>query len=133
MELGLLENAADSLRNGIGFYKRYIRVNNPYETGYSFLKSAVIFIHHASELILKRVLSDINELLIVSNIQGEDFLEFYKNILDNRNENERFTKTPIFYFLSGESDIKTIEYFNMIDKFGHICGLNKEEKNSLLY
>lgn len=131
MQFDLLNNAVDSLKSGIGFYKKYINVKDHYESGFGYLKSTVIYLHHATELIIKRLLSEINELLIISDINEKGFLELYTEIISLREIYNR-KKRPIYYYLSGERNIHTINYSSAVDKYCQLNKLKYEDRNYLI-
>jgi len=125
LEYNLLSNAANSLRIGLTFYRKYINLQDQYFCDEGNLKMTVICVHHAAELLLKRFLSDINELLIISDFKEKGFFEFYGRII---RESENGTKkVPLFHFMNGDSDFHTIKYFELINRYQAIYNMNTED------
>lgn len=80
MLLHLLENAESSLLIGLDFYQKYLDEDLSHEEieYYGNLKYAIIGIHNAAELFIKKLLSQVDDLLIydVETIDNPDVLKY---------------------------------------------------------
>ncbi|RKD32286.1 hypothetical protein BET03_02955 [Thermohalobacter berrensis] len=126
MEFELLQNGIDSLNTGVAFYEKYIFYDDNYEFQRdSYLKLSVISIQNAIEILGKKVLCDINELLIYKDI-SEPLLD----LLKGRIENEFYV--PIHEALVvSEADVFTISYKECITRLKHLFNISKKDYEDL--
>ena len=129
MEYELLSNAVNSLRIGLSFYRKYINLENHYCGDQGNLKMTIICIQHATELFLKRLLSDVNELLIIEDFKKDSFLKLYAGIIDYREKYK--TKVPLFHYLNGEHIIHTIKYEDLIERCTTIYNFDVQSQGFL--
>ncbi|RAZ66956.1 hypothetical protein [Planococcus maitriensis] len=127
MEFHLLENGINSLKIGINFYNKfqdyyYDTDTSAYEFDEnSYLKLALLNIHHSVEILTKKTLSDVNELLIYSDISSKSNLLEYINF-----ENE--IVVPLYEALTvADAQVYTIDYSESIKRLKVIFGGMKEE------
>ncbi|MEI2437860.1 hypothetical protein [Priestia megaterium] len=131
MKLHLMENGIDSLKFGIDFYQKYLRLPNKYhDENPGYLKMAVISIHNAIELFSKQLLIDVNEVLIYKNLDSNVLL---KVLAEQRNEREEGLKdTPIDWSLvTMNADVHTIDYNVCITRLKTIFELTKQQYHTL--
>lgn len=123
MHIELEENALDSLKYGLEYYEKFLNLVDKYRTDNpTYLKMALIMIHNSVELFIKKALSNINELLIYSDLSNEKFLEIYSRRIESDIE------ISLDEFMTGdEYSIHTVDYTTLIKRFKTICGLNSKE------
>ncbi len=130
MEFYLLENGINSLNLGVDFYNKFLDyyfddkeraiVDYEYDKN-SYLKLSVMCIHNSVEILSKKVLSDVNELLIYSDISHKsDLLDYIDSNRDNNNA------IPLHNSLiADDSRVHTIEYLESIKRLTKIFNLNE--------
>jgi len=114
MQLQLLDNGIDSLHQGVRFYKMYLTNGISDFEEHSCLKLAVICIHNAIEILSKKMLSDVNELLIYKEM-SETLLEFIGKQCKYFNETG-YQMELHDSLISGDADVFTIEYRECIKR-----------------
>jgi hypothetical protein len=129
MEFKLLENGIDSLEHALDFYERYLNYQDKFQYGHSELKMTIICLQNAVELLSKKALSKVDELLIYKEIKDEKILNLIKTIREERPQDS------LDEYLIGY-DVLTIEYnvllkrvknnFNLSnDKYQDLCDLGR--------
>ena len=118
MEFGLVENGLDSLKMGITFYDKYIKKltlqDTPEDTDFekdSYLKLAVICVQNSVEILSKKILSDINDLLIYTDID---------NIVEELSQKEDPEGNFHDYLIENDKHIETISYSLCIKRLGKL-------------
>lgn len=134
MEFYLLENGINSLRVGVDFYSKFLDFyfddtqdkaeNHDYDK-FSYLKLSVMCIHNSVEILSKKVLSDVNELLIYSDISSKSDLLDYIDI-------DKTKEVPLHSSLIAlESKVHTIEYLESLKRLAKIFNIKSEIIDSL--
>lgn len=119
MKLSLIDNALDSLHWSLKHFNNFLK-KDPYfenkDKSVSDLKQAIINLNSCIELLLKKLISDNNEVLIYDiEKSNTDILQFYKARLKN------LTQLPMYdYFVETKPEIRTITYSKCIDYFCEI-------------
>lgn len=126
MRFELLENGLDSLRFGLSFYERYLLIEDKYEDHPGYLKMAVMCIHNAVELFLKKMLANENELLIYKDMSDKNLL----NIIARRRHQKR--QLPLDYYLLGEISVMTVDYSELVRRAAIIWSLNDSDYEFLI-
>ena len=116
MLLHLGENAESSLMVGLEFYQRYLNedLSHTEVEYYGNLKYAIIGIHNAVELYIKKLLSEVNDLLIydVETIENPDILKYI-----GRKYKEK-DKIHLDYFMASYGDkFTTISFTKCLTRF----------------
>ncbi|WP_071396593.1 hypothetical protein [Bacillus tuaregi] len=126
MKLNLLENGIDSLKFGIEFYDKYLRINDKYDTytNPGYLKMAVICFHNCLELFSKKLLSNENELLIYKELTNTMLL----NLLKDKKSTDMSLED---YMIFDKFNILTIDYTECIKRVGIIFNLSKGQVQTL--
>lgn len=131
MNFRLLENGIDSLKFGLQFYYQYLKLEDKYnDENPGLLKMAVISIHNAVELLSKKLLTEVNEVLIYKNLDSEVLLE----VLGEEREAaiEGMGNIPLEWSLiSRNADIQTIDYSVCIKRLTTIFKLSDRQKYTL--
>lgn len=134
MIFSVTDNATDSLDYALDFYSKYIEGHKNWDIDdfdreyFSFLKLSVLFIHHTAELLMKKALSDINELLICENLSDNIILDIYAFKVKNN------SKTRVINHILGENcNIKTIDYKTLVNRFSRIFSLSEDLSVALNY
>lgn len=117
MLLHLLDNGLNSLEVGLDFYSKFLfedEIDMDLNTYYGSLKFAVIGIQNAVELIIKKLLSNINNLLIyeMNTIENPDVLKYMG---DKYRNNDKIHLDYFFAFY--EDKFSTISYSKCIERF----------------
>lgn len=128
MILHLLDNGLNSLNVGIKFYNKYLKDETMYydvsTNHFGDLKFSVIALHNAVELFSKKLLADVNELLI-----------FQKEILDEpfvlKALNNQNLKKLQYTLIHNDSNFKTIDYSLAIERVKVIFDLTAANKKTL--
>ncbi|USL28008.1 hypothetical protein [Priestia megaterium] len=134
MEFYLLENGINSLKVGVDFYSKFLDFyfddtqdkaeNHDYDK-FSYLKLSVMCIHNSVEILSKKVLSDVNELLIYSDISSKSDLLDYIDI-------DKTKEVPLHSSLIAlESKVHTIEYLESIKRLAKIFNIKSEIVDNL--
>ncbi|WP_182007275.1 hypothetical protein [Priestia aryabhattai] len=134
MEFYLLENGLDSLKIGVDFYNKFLDFyfdntqkdadNHEYDK-FSYLKLSVMCIHNSVEILSKKVLSDVNELLIYSDISAKSNL---LNFIDGDKGND----IPLHSSLIAlESKVHTIEYLESLKRLAKVFNIKNEIVDNL--
>lgn len=131
MHFRLLRNGIDSLQFGLNFYYQYLRLEDKYDDNNpGLLKMSVISIHNAIELLSKKLLSEVNEILIYKKLDSEILLEL---LGEQRNASTKgMTNIPLEWSLiSSNADIHTIDYNDCIKRMTTIFKLSDNQKQTL--
>ena len=115
MQLSLIENGLDSLRNGYEALNEYdkLLISNGDELKKSLLlKSAIIQTHHGIEILMKYILSNHSEFLIFSNLD-----ENVKNAYKQKHQN----KYNSIFEVSNIDKIHTVTYTEAFERLRYIC------------
>lgn len=126
MLLHLLENAENSLLVGLDFYSKYLNCNCDISLTehYGNLKFAIIGIHNSVELLIKKLLSQVDELLIYDD-ETIDNPEVLSYIGKTYNEKE---KIHLSYFMAHFSEkFKTISYSKCLIRFKACFNISENE------
>ena len=81
MNFNIIDNAVDSLNYALDYYTKYLDGHKNWNTDdfdmdyYSFLKMSLLLTHHATELLMKKVLLNVDELLIYDNLSDNKILD----------------------------------------------------------
>lgn len=126
MHFRLLENGLDSLRFGLQFYYKYIKLEDKYaEDNPGYLKMGVISIHNTIELLSKKLLSEVNEILIYKDLEDE-------SLLKSLGEQRRYTSFSIERdLIFSNANIKTINYTDCINRLAIVFDLSNNQKETL--
>ena len=117
MKIGLLENGIDSLQRGFKSFLDYEEstVSKPPDSDdYFHLKQAVLSTHHGVEILMKYILAQKSEFLIVS--------KFDKAYMQAYREKERFSKSSVFVTTQSEA-VHTITYEEALERLSYFSGL----------
>lgn len=121
MKITLLENGMDSLQFGAQSFLKFEKntVNRkPNKNDYFLLKRAILFTHHGVELLLKYILHEKSEFLIVSKIDAA-YLDAYR-------KKQQCQNGSIFDFCDLTS-IHTITYDEALLRVEKICDFNMQK------
>lgn len=111
MYLDLLNNAADSLQQAASFYKKYLENENKYEKeAYSSLKLTILSLQIAVEVFFKKILSEINELLI---FDDENTKKLLKEINSKITDKNRYSLNDII--IRKRINVQTISYYKCLE------------------
>lgn len=126
MLLHLQENAESSLMIGLEFYDKYL--NSEFEdsllTYYGNFKYAIIGIHNSVELFIKKLLSEVNELLIYKKetIDNPDILKYIGKKYKQKK------KTHLDYYLATYGDdFFTISFKECLSRFKSCFEINEND------
>ncbi|AZU62565.1 hypothetical protein [Neobacillus mesonae] len=127
MEFHLLENGVDSLELSLYFYGKYqdrhceiANTEKEFDKN-SYLKLTIMCLQNSVEILTKKVLSDVNELLIYSDISSKSGLLNYIQPVKNNTQ-------PLHNLLIKEdAEVKTIDYLESILRLSTIFREMKEE------
>lgn len=129
MELHLLDNGLNSLSMGVTFYEMYLYFDDKYPFDRdSYLKLALICVHNSIEIFSKKILSEIDELLIYKDLSNPELLKILGalNVRKNKQSGKR-RNIPLHYSLIvGDTDVYTIEYRECIERLKHIFNIDDE-------
>ena len=117
MKIGMLENGMDSLERGFQSYLQYKKDSdgkNPVLQDYLLLKQAVLNTHHGVEILLKYIVQQKSEFLIIKEIDKnyrKAYIEMQKNAMVS------------VFNTSYASKIRTITYEDAIDRAKDLCNV----------
>lgn len=123
MKLSLLENAIDSMENAIECFI-WICNHDPYyedERNTKYLKQGILSICSSTELLIKIVLSDINELLIYPKIT-----DIIIKCIKEKGEMKLYD-----YIVKGNYDVHTIEFSECVDILFKVTDILEKYKRML--
>ena len=121
MKITLLENGMDSLQFGAQSFLEFeknIVDRKPNKSDYFLLKRAVLFTHHGVELLLKYILHEKSEFLIISKIDAA-YLDAYR-------KKQRCQSGSIFDFCDSTS-IHTITYEEALSRVEKMCDFDMQQ------
>ncbi|MFB2347513.1 hypothetical protein [Priestia megaterium] len=127
MEFYLLENGIDFLEQGLYFYEKYQDQYYNFESTQSkfdknsYMKLTIICIQSSVEILTKKVLSDINELLIYTDISSKS------NLLTYIDPDKKDQKPLHQQLIMEDASVHTIGYSESIERLSKIYGEMKEE------
>ena len=119
MQMTLINNALDSLNWALKHLKVFLK-KDPYfenrEKSSTDLKQVIFNLNSCLELLFKKLISDVNEVLIYDFDEScNEILKFYKNKAHGEDS------LPMYdYFIMNNKDIKTISYSKCIDYYCEI-------------
>lgn len=128
----LVDNGVDSLKFGIEFYRKFMELEDIYdENNPGYLKMTIISIHNTIELFTKKLLINVNDLLIFDDELGnEALLKLFSEQLNQRAQGKK--DIPIdWYLVFTNADVKTIGYRKCIDRLKSIYKLDQRYYDTL--
>ena len=129
MELGIVENALDSIEFGQEFYIKYMELGDDKYNSHEirgYLKMVVICFHHSIELFNKKLLMDIDPKSIV---KEESYGEYNRAIEDASKKGIRFDLERVL--ISDAYNIKTIDYTTTLNSLGDVWNLANSDIKKL--
>lgn len=132
MYINITDNAIDSLNSALKYYNCFLDVEDNFSienfdrNQFTNLKMTLVMTHNAIELFMKKVLSDINDLLIYSDLSDIDLLTKYSYKIKTSSK-----RNLVDMVLGESSKTKTISYEALSTRFGIIFDLPNEDKSSL--
>lgn len=130
MLLHLIENAESSLNIGLEFYRKYLSMTLDQDLIEvdGNLKFAIIGIHNSIELLIKQILTDVNELFIYEEetINDPEVLRY----IGKKFQSDR--KINLNSFMANYSDkFKTISFQKCIKRFKSLFDVNETDIETL--
>ena len=130
MLLHLQENAENSLMIGLEFYEKYLnsKEEDSLPTYYGNLKFAIIGIHNSVELLVKKLLSNVNDLLIYKKetIDNPDILKY----LGKKYRQKKKVHLD-YYLVTYGDDFFTISFKECLSRFEACFNIDESDINVL--
>lgn len=130
MYLNLFDNAVDSMQQAKLFYKQYLDNENKfYKQTYGTLKLTIICLQISIEVFMKKILSEVSELLIYNE---ENIDKIIKDIsFEIKNEQKYSLNESI---MRRDIDVKTINYMKCLNRINEIfVDIESEHIENLKY